>query len=247
MQAKGRRILLLLDNAPSHQPNDIELENVRLLFLPPNCTAKVQPMDAGVIAAFKRHYRRFHLQNAVDRDERGETNLYKVDLLTAMRWSKAAWEEISRTTIANCFRHTGLFDAPAESAANDAEEQVVEAELSDTIQRLPLRDPVMVESLLDLVEESAMAHLEMDDDELVAMVRDAGEVAEQEEEEDATKGANFQIGKKEKLQALAITASMLDVSAPSDRALYRRIRELQKELRAQDTVQSTLDSWLMQA
>ncbi len=29
-------------------------------------------MDAGIIAAFKRHYRQYYLQNAVDRDERGE-------------------------------------------------------------------------------------------------------------------------------------------------------------------------------
>uniref|UniRef100_M4BY37 DDE-1 domain-containing protein n=1 Tax=Hyaloperonospora arabidopsidis (strain Emoy2) TaxID=559515 RepID=M4BY37_HYAAE len=68
------------------------------------------PMDASVIAAFKRRYRRYHLQNAIDCDERREGfNIYKVDQLTAMRWSVAAWNEISSTTITNCFSHTGLF------------------------------------------------------------------------------------------------------------------------------------------
>uniref|UniRef100_M4B1X8 HTH CENPB-type domain-containing protein n=1 Tax=Hyaloperonospora arabidopsidis (strain Emoy2) TaxID=559515 RepID=M4B1X8_HYAAE len=69
-----------------------------------------KPMDAGVIAAFKRRYRRYHLQNAIDCDERREGfNIYKVDQLTAMCWSVAAWNEISSTTIANCFSHTGIF------------------------------------------------------------------------------------------------------------------------------------------
>ena len=39
----------------------------------------------------------------------GRVNIYKVDQLTAMRWSVATWNEISSTTIANCFSHTGLF------------------------------------------------------------------------------------------------------------------------------------------
>ena len=59
----------------------------------------IQPMDAGVIAAFKRWYRHYRLQNEADCDERREGfNIYKADQLTAMRWSMAAWNEISSTT-----------------------------------------------------------------------------------------------------------------------------------------------------
>ena len=49
-------------------------------------------MDAGIIGTLKRHYRRLHLQNAVDRDERDDVNIYKVYQLTALKWSEAAWE-----------------------------------------------------------------------------------------------------------------------------------------------------------
>ncbi|CAI5711953.1 unnamed protein product [Peronospora farinosa] len=78
-------------------------------------------MDAGIIAAFKRRYRRYHLQNKIDCDERGEAgNIYKVDQITAMRWSVAAWNEISDNTIANCFNHTRLLsDLPDISTAVD--------------------------------------------------------------------------------------------------------------------------------
>lgn len=132
-----------MDNAPSHITADLVLTNVTLKPLPPNTTSKVQPMDAGIIAAFKRHYRRLHLQSALDRDEAGETNLYKVDQLTAMRWSLLAWSEVSSTTIESCFRHTGLMDRPApprdgedeqagavnQTAPVDQEKQAVEEEL----------------------------------------------------------------------------------------------------------------------
>ena len=69
----------------------------------------IQPIDAGVITAFKRWYHCYHLHNSIDCDERRKGfNIYKVDQLTAMRCSMAACNEISITTIANCFSRTRL-------------------------------------------------------------------------------------------------------------------------------------------
>ncbi|CAG7820999.1 unnamed protein product [Allacma fusca] len=45
-QVQKRKILLLLDNCSSH-PKDIRLSNVELLFLPPNATSVIQPLDQG--------------------------------------------------------------------------------------------------------------------------------------------------------------------------------------------------------
>lgn len=43
------KILLLIDNAPSHPIHLDELdENVKVIFIPPNTTALMQPMDQGV-------------------------------------------------------------------------------------------------------------------------------------------------------------------------------------------------------
>lgn len=58
----GQRVLLLLDNCPSHNAQGVTLSHVDIHFLPPNTTSKIQPMDAGVIMAFKRCYRRLHLR-----------------------------------------------------------------------------------------------------------------------------------------------------------------------------------------
>ena len=103
MQDANRKVLLLLDNAPSHVVRDLPLTNVQVFLFPANTTSKIQPMDAGIIAAFKRRYRRFQLQDAIDRDEQQKADIYKVYQLIAMKWAKAAWNDVSSKTIANCF------------------------------------------------------------------------------------------------------------------------------------------------
>jgi hypothetical protein len=70
-RAERRNILLLIDNAPSHvdpgsildeqleiynEINDFRLTNIKIHFLPPNTTAHLQPMDAGIINNFKVKY-----------------------------------------------------------------------------------------------------------------------------------------------------------------------------------------------
>jgi len=53
MHNANRKILLLVDNAPTHNLLDIELTNVVIHYLPPNTTAFLQPLDAGIIHSFK--------------------------------------------------------------------------------------------------------------------------------------------------------------------------------------------------
>ncbi|XP_055634227.1 tigger transposable element-derived protein 1-like [Toxorhynchites rutilus septentrionalis] len=48
------RVLLVIDNAPGHLR--VEHPNVQIVFLPPNTTSLIQPLDQGIIATFKRHY-----------------------------------------------------------------------------------------------------------------------------------------------------------------------------------------------
>uniref|UniRef100_K7F5K8 HTH CENPB-type domain-containing protein n=1 Tax=Pelodiscus sinensis TaxID=13735 RepID=K7F5K8_PELSI len=51
------KALLILDNAPGH-PRILQHVNlnIKIVFLPPNTTALLQPMDHGVISSFKAYY-----------------------------------------------------------------------------------------------------------------------------------------------------------------------------------------------
>ncbi|GFT12790.1 tigger transposable element-derived protein 1 [Trichonephila clavipes] len=48
------KVLLIVDNAASH--SQLEHPNVQLVFLPPNTTSLIQPLDQGIIATFKKYY-----------------------------------------------------------------------------------------------------------------------------------------------------------------------------------------------
>jgi hypothetical protein len=60
---------MILDNASSHVVSSIEvgkshgfstlkLSNMTLVFLPPNVTSVVQPLDQGIIPSFKIQYKK---------------------------------------------------------------------------------------------------------------------------------------------------------------------------------------------
>jgi hypothetical protein len=62
-------VITILDNASSHVVNvakvgkscsfsTLELNNMTLVFLPPNVTSVVQPLDQGIIASFQIQYKK---------------------------------------------------------------------------------------------------------------------------------------------------------------------------------------------
>lgn len=103
----GRKILLLIDNCSAHGKEETmpHLDNVRVLFLPPNTTSKVQPLDAGIIAWVKNKYRTRLLLRVFDNIDMGRKSIYNVDVLTAMRWTTEAWSACPPAIFKNCFLH----------------------------------------------------------------------------------------------------------------------------------------------
>jgi len=56
LRKSKRRICLIIDNCTSHLKIP-DMSNIQLKYFPKNTTAILQPMDQGIIAAFKCHYR----------------------------------------------------------------------------------------------------------------------------------------------------------------------------------------------
>jgi hypothetical protein len=107
MKQQNRHICLFIDNFSGHsisyQPSNIDLE-----FFEPNMTPFVQPCDAGIIRCFKAIYRRSFCARAIDLDEAGERNIYKLDILEGMTMAKQAWNAVTSETIKHCWDHTQI-------------------------------------------------------------------------------------------------------------------------------------------
>ena len=67
---QNRQVLLLVDNAPSHNAsNDSQLSNIVVQYLPPNTTSCIQPLDAGIIRSFKSKYKRHYCRRVLEQVE----------------------------------------------------------------------------------------------------------------------------------------------------------------------------------
>lgn len=105
LRMKGKKILLLVDNCPAH-PDLQSLRCIKLVFLPPNTTSVMQPLDQGVIRSLKVHFRKLLVLKMIDNIEsKKETN---VSLLDAVIMASKAWERVTDVTISNCFKHAGF-------------------------------------------------------------------------------------------------------------------------------------------
>ncbi|KAH9086319.1 hypothetical protein LEN26_020242 [Aphanomyces euteiches] len=144
----GRKVLLLVDNAPTHV--DLELSNVLVKFLPPNTTAYIQPMDAGIIRNFKLKYKTHFVQWLLDQLSVGNEDK-KLDVLSAVHMVVRAWSEVTPSTIRHCWAHTGIVPAPTVCILRQDDEPTKPLDLTSLaslMQKLSLSDSMDAEEYL---------------------------------------------------------------------------------------------------
>jgi hypothetical protein len=100
------KALLLLDNCPAHPSSEVLKSRdgkIVATFLPKNTTALIQPLDQGIIRAFKAHYRRELLTAVINSELQVQEFLKKVTLKDMAYNIGLAWKKITSTTIQNCW------------------------------------------------------------------------------------------------------------------------------------------------
>ena len=103
-KADDRHVVLLVDNFTGH--NVSYRSNVEVRFLPPNCTAKAQPLDAGIIKCFKDSFKKHLYKRVFERihEVTGvEDFLKELTIFNAADWTLEAWKSVKESTIVNCF------------------------------------------------------------------------------------------------------------------------------------------------
>ena len=113
-----RQIVLLHYNFSGHAPGDSTPMNIKIVFLPPNTTAKLQPCEKGIIQTLKAYTNRGILRSLLDFSEKyltlelrqyctpgGNIKVHKFapDILKGMTLMTSAWHNVTSTTITNCF------------------------------------------------------------------------------------------------------------------------------------------------
>ena len=127
LRSKGRSIALLMDNAGCHPPEiKDKYSNIKIIFLPPNITSKLQPLDLGIIQNFKVHYRKLFLRFVISKIDECDTAsevIKSVSILQAVRWVAQAREAVKKETISKCFRKTGILDENFALVSREYEDQ----------------------------------------------------------------------------------------------------------------------------
>ena len=129
-ERKKRKIILFVDNMSAHV--DLKLSNINLQFYPPNCTSVIQPLDQGIIQSFKVLYRKCFVKSLLDKiDNKNDEFSSTIDVLDACYWIKNSWDQVSQTTIINCFNHAG-YDVASINYENNADSMAIE-QLSELV------------------------------------------------------------------------------------------------------------------
>lgn len=117
------KVLLLMDNARCHPEALQTLDpNVQVVFLPPNTTSLIQPMDQTVIATFKANYLRRVMRRMLRHmKQEGKEASMVVEPRAALKayWKgcsifdcitiiQESWEEIKISTLNACWSNCSL-------------------------------------------------------------------------------------------------------------------------------------------
>lgn len=105
----------------------------------------------GIIAAFKRKYRKYFTRKLLEELENGNLN-YKLNILECIRLVTKSWAEISKETVINCWKHTGLI-VTSEPFANLSDEEEDLRELEANIEQLHFSDPISARDYVEFDEE----------------------------------------------------------------------------------------------
>ena len=104
------RAVLTLDNCSAHPHSDLLVSTcgkITAIYLPPNVTSLIQPMDQGVMEALKLRYKKKLLRKLLIEDDRGISVvefLKGVDMKKVSYLVAEAWDEIDPSTLRKSWR-----------------------------------------------------------------------------------------------------------------------------------------------
>lgn len=177
------KALLLLDNCPGH-PDEESLKSedgqICVLYLPPNVTPLLQPMDQNVIQTVKTSYKKSLLYNILSKEGSVVQALKDTNLKDVVFYLASAWEKLSAKTIVcswgNLWPSLNLLQAYKNKKQDKPDDDL--NNLREIIAEQLVDDPgaITVADVNDwLVGEADELQTAMTDDEIVEDVLDSSD------------------------------------------------------------------------
>lgn len=98
--------MLLVDNARCHYSEELSIEDGRhqSMFLPPNCTSLIQPMDQNAIRITKLSYKKTLTSEIVTGPEIGLSKALKsLTISDCCDMLHSAWQNLNQEVIGKCW------------------------------------------------------------------------------------------------------------------------------------------------
>ena len=244
---RGRKVALVLDNAPSHV--HISTTHVELYFLPPNTTALSQPMDQGIIKCMKDRYRKQISRRMLDALDANRP--FSITLLDSLLMIRRAWDAVSPETIAHCFRHchfdTSSLPLTEPDRALDDEDELPLSELLQLLHKRGADVDTNAEDVLQM-DDALATEAELSDQDIIDQVKmsveediDDDDAVTDDVEDDPPKTASY----TEAVLGLDACISYMQTLEDSD-DMFRHVTALQTFLvksQFDKKKQGTLDSF----
>ncbi|CAB4475246.1 unnamed protein product [Rhizophagus irregularis] len=167
------------------------LTNIKLIYLPPNTTAHLQPMDAGIIHSFKAKYKKEFCKHIICQFDSGIDHIEnKLNLKEAIDYIAEGWNNITQKTIQNCWIKTGILPTYNDDNDDDVDEDDLESDLDDEdiedyLDNLPNSDDII--EYFQMLDHEIPTEENLTDKEIVNLVqfkKEGGNLNDEEEDED---------------------------------------------------------------
>lgn len=188
------KVLLVMDNAPTHPSvevlNPID-KGFEVMFLPPNVTPLLQPMDQGVIEKLKRMYRKQVLRRLLLAEDNEESVIQfakKLNLKDSCYMLADSWDLLTKENLTKAWNKLWPENKDTEEDADENEPETLEnvsevAVLCQSVPGFQECDAADVEEWLD-IDRNDMGYEILDDNDIATSVQESenNEGSDSEEE-----------------------------------------------------------------
>ncbi|XP_069968071.1 jerky protein homolog-like [Bactrocera oleae] len=232
----SQKALLLLDNAPGH-PSEEELTTndkcITAMFLPPNCTALIQPMDQHIIQFVKQDYKKNLLLKAVSKGQPIENTLKEFNMKDLVFALCQLWNALPSSTITSSWKE--LWPDIVANPTND-QQISVPSELIEQIAAKTQISPENLETWCREMDKEENIFYEMSDEEIIKEIstpinqEDDDEVIATTPPVKAQDAMNaFELGLQWAVENGASYNELLLLRRLSDKALFSRFNNVKQK------------------